>query len=463
MWLIGVFLLALVHASVVPHQAPPIFEAYRSFLRADAARGAQEKNPALAVAVGWNANLDVIVDASKLLSELDSFQRLAEATPSDRTTISNEEEFLGTFAHFFAQGKAAERFVTNETFFATLAAAGKRVGRQAIGGNAGLMAVGIFPKVGRVLLGGVVREQLKALLPEDLAVVSPWEVHDDQVHLIVEYSKGDTISGVVASRANRFIVSNDVANARQLASLPFLIRTQSFDPSLVILSGAHLLDGIAERSERRRLLRQTRDMLVETRSKLSQIPFHFEWASIGERTLVDDVLQFLSNVESVGFNEEEARSLYASLRLSSVPSSTFSHSPDPAMMGLVLSEILGRLPEEVTRVHFHSLGLHMIAHRGNRWKHEREAVLTGAATTSLRVCNVTQLEGNEHLFELIQEDSFTHRDGSKIQFQPAARWQEADGVTIEACPVLVCKQPVQTVGAGDSISSSALIRSMTNR
>jgi hypothetical protein len=62
--------------------------------------------------------------------------------------------------------KAGERFVANETYFSLLVEDALKVGRVALGGNAGLMARHIFQTATEnVLLGGIVRDLTRPELP----------------------------------------------------------------------------------------------------------------------------------------------------------------------------------------------------------------------------------------------------------------------------------------------------------
>ena len=62
--------------------------------------------------------------------------------------------------------KAGERFVANETYFSLLVEDALKVGRVALGGNAGLMARHIFrTATENVLLGGIVRDLTRPELP----------------------------------------------------------------------------------------------------------------------------------------------------------------------------------------------------------------------------------------------------------------------------------------------------------
>ncbi len=164
-------------------------------------------------------------------------------------------------------------------------------------------------------------------------------------------------------------------------------------------------------------------------------------------------------------------SIYAATNGTVVDRAAFSHAPAPRDMEVAIQHVFAHLPSRVTRLHFHSLGLHAIAIRQPAQQHESfwqadeeyAAVLTGALSTSIRVCGkhrVGQIAAEQ--FDFPSHLSFTTSAGRSLTFAPGARWSSGT-LSFFACPVLVCRTPVATVGAGDSISSSALIRSVGYR
>ncbi len=450
--------------TVVPHESVKqhVLPKYATFLAKERKRAPGR----LRVAVGWNVCADVIVPAAALFGQASLRGVQDVGATRDHPVLESAESFVQAFQHFFKHGKAAERFVSNSSFFEELSRDAVAVGRVVLGGNAGLMARGIQEQghASEVLLGGIVRDLTRPLLHEQVTVVGPTTVKEDMLHIIVEYEKGEQLFPHLhpASRANRFIVSADVENAKLTPALPFLIRILTWKPDVVILAGLHMLDGVKERSERRRLLREVKDALVKFRSKFPAVPLHYEWASIGGPDLAGDILTFIKhNVDSMGFNEEECRAVLAALGSKETDQEPLAHSPTAAVVERALAEMLHLLPASVTRLHFHSLGLHMIAVREEGgWKGESAAVLAGSVVTSLRVCNTTSL-GDGELFQVLTNGTFVTAAGERLSFEPHASWT-VGGVTFAAAPVLVCKKPVQTVGAGDSISSSSLIRSLRN-
>jgi hypothetical protein len=73
-----------------------------------------EKSPIIysKVAVGYNANLDLIVRAFDLLEAL---KLSPEATAAkDLQKISTKDDLKSVFINYFSQGSAVERFIDNE-------------------------------------------------------------------------------------------------------------------------------------------------------------------------------------------------------------------------------------------------------------------------------------------------------------------------------------------------------------
>jgi len=69
------------------------------------------------------------------------------------------------------------------------------------------------------------------------------EVVTDEVHIIMEYPPGEEWGTHKSPRANRFIVTRDEANS-ELSTLEIFHTTlKSFQPSLVIIAGLHLMEG----------------------------------------------------------------------------------------------------------------------------------------------------------------------------------------------------------------------------
>ena len=95
-----------------------------------------------------------------------------------RTQIIAQE----CFSHFFKEGAAAERLVTNDSLFNAVVATSTPHGNSSVGGNAAIMALAMSRAAGgsgSVHLGGPVGPRLAALLGAGVKVVDPGVTHDE--------------------------------------------------------------------------------------------------------------------------------------------------------------------------------------------------------------------------------------------------------------------------------------------
>lgn len=112
----------------------------------------------------------------------------------------------------------------------------------------------------------------------------------------------------------------------------------------------------------------------------------------------------------------------------------------------------------LTRIHFHSLTYHIVAVVESEWSNVAKAVAAGTQIAGLQACDVPQL--NETLVELKIPLRFKlHSDDMERDFDaknPVYSWRK-NGYLFVFSPVLVCKNPVKTVGLGDAISATGLM------
>ena len=107
-----------------------------------------------------------------------------------------------------------------------------------------------------------------------------------------------------------------------------------------------------------------------------------------------------------------------------------------------------------------------------KWKDVTGSLAFGSVSATYQACmkeKESDLHGND--LDLVGPLSFSAVTGDGVQSTvevtkdaPVAVWsrKNSDGslITFTAAPVLVCKKPVNTVGLGDAISSSALSREL---
>ncbi|CAL1292976.1 unnamed protein product [Larinioides sclopetarius] len=158
--------------------------------------------PGTKVALGFGSCQDIIVQSNQVV-----FDRPPKY-PEHHFSISNKEEFLEVFSYFYQHGAAAERFVSNSTFFGELVRLAEKApsARYIIGGNAPVMAKRFVKEgVEQVLLGAQMSRSLETQFPKNIKISGPF-VDEDDVHLLLEYPAGQRWGSFIPVRANRYII-----------------------------------------------------------------------------------------------------------------------------------------------------------------------------------------------------------------------------------------------------------------
>lgn len=188
---------------------------------------------------------------------------------------------------------------------------------------------------------------------------------------------------------------------------------------------------------------------------------HFEFASIGDQTLVEALVQScLPRVNSIGLNEQELTTLYQALggNLDALNQPIDSSVPDPESVTQAIDYVYKHTQadtRQLSRVHFHCFGYHIIAQTSSSPFHDAiGGAVAGSVKATERACNKTELTSNDlelHLKRVKVNGEVVEFSGEKV----FAVWS-MNGIDYVLVPVLACAHPVQTVGLGDSISASAL-------
>ena len=117
----------------------------------------------------------------------------------------------------------------------------------------------------------------------------------------------------------------------------------------------------------------------------------------------------------------------------------------------------------LTRVHFHTLSFHIIGIVKNEWTESANAVAAGTRIAGMQACDLSQFDPEQ--FELRIPKVFYPYTGAKEHVfdpkSPVLRW-ERENFIFYFSPVLICKNPLKTVGLGDAISGTALMFSQFN-
>lgn len=491
------------------------------------------------MALGYNVCVDAILRWHHVIDA--SSQEAGRVAPRDLDAVRTDQELRDIFAHYFAQGAAAERTCEPALFQQLVERAAVAPGvRRNLGGNAALMARQLA-KIGvkDLLVGGHVGPDAAAMLPAG-ATFAGRVAPADEVHLILEYGKGEAAYGAAAPRANRFILTADVANTDASALLQTIRKADaSFGADVLVIAGLHMMEPLPPAARSAALA----DIAAALRARSSSFAVHLELASSADAGYMRAIAEALFPlVDSVGFNEQEAAFLFGALGGSfggdaaaagagagadastAVPGiaargDIAGHAPAPAAVAALLRFIFERFPS-LTRLHFHSLGYHVIAYSGRaavhgqpgaasvnltaaaprRWKASRAAVAAGASTATLEACRLDaggvsddlvhfvaplqlhiadprsssaadagatgsgNANGNGFGFGLGAAAASVITPPTRTTFHlsssaPVAEWlweSTAGPLRFALAPVAVCNTPLSTVGLGDAISAAGL-------
>lgn len=486
----GILVLSLSTAFLpIPDRPTVTKKGLLRALEAEAANAAGGE--AVRFAVGYNGNLDLVVSATAALTAA-AVEPATGEEAGDRDVITSTGDLSAAFSHWFGESAAAERTIKDAELFDRLVEAARGVdgAQSAPGGNALLMARELARHEAPVLLGAKVGTTLKQLVGDGVQLASSVS-DDDEVHLILEYSEGDVWGDATASRANRFIVSNDEFNGHLRALDDLHAALPQFKPDVLVVAGVHLLEALGTDAYEKRLAELV-DSVRATKEAHPGLAVHLEIASMADEAFIKHMSDtLLPVVDSIGLNEQEMGDLYAALGGELAEGDTAGLAKDGAVP--LLSEINGRVPApravaaavryvlerypNVGRVHFHSLAFHVLAERrtgkAHVWRKGGAAAAAAATTATLRACDAAEpdLHGND-LDLILPALAFSVADPAVTpsadaaeprvtisEAEPVARWSWASSsgdVAFKLAPVLVCKEPKATVGLGDAISASGL-------
>lgn len=118
---------------------------------------------------------------------------------------------------------------------------------------------------------------------------------------------------------------------------------------------------------------------------------------------------------------------------------------------------------KLTRVHFHSLTFHIIGTIKGAWHNNREAVAAGTRTAGEQACDMKTLHPDKVKLRIPKKIKMFSGDEERDfdETNPVISWN-IEGYSFVFSPVLVCINPLKTVGLGDAISSSGLMYSEYN-
>ena len=117
---------------------------------------------------------------------------------------------------------------------------------------------------------------------------------------------------------------------------------------------------------------------------------------------------------------------------------------------------------DLSRIHFHTLAYHILATVDGHWANQLAAVAAGARVAATQACATETIDTRRVSLKAPHEFMTSRLEaGSKVVLnpnKPVVEWHR-EGVSFHFTPVLVCKDPVRTVGLGDAISAEGLFYS----
>lgn len=174
-------------------------------------------------------------------------------------------------------------------------------------------------------------------------------------------------------------------------------------------------------------------------------------------------------VSSIGLNEQELLFLSQAGKGPHADLAAWNGIPDVDRVSDIILWILekhGRSDPsseaDLTRIHFHTLAYHILATVDGYWGNQAAAVMAGARVASSQACGSRSVDVSKVTLKAPLEFHSAHAEPrEKLSLNPAdpvTVWHRGN-VTFHLTPVLVCKQPLRTVGLGDAISAEGLVYS----
>lgn len=251
----------------------------------------------------------------------------------------------------------------------------------------------------------------------------------DTVHLILEYSAGETFAGFAPPRANRYILNSDDRMADPTyADRAFDAGGVGYDADAAVLAGLHMYEALPTLEDQRKAVIQVRDPFYQVFEEAAK---HIELASVGTKEFMKLLaLEALPAADSVGMNEQELADLFEATGgaydpLIGVPSRDLLVRPQPgspeACAAALRHVISAQRNYRINRIHLHTLAFHMEVRRDGRveWRDATNALFSGALRATTKACGGVRAE------ELDEDDLRLLAPMRVDAGDPAARFQFA--------------------------------------
>jgi len=174
-------------------------------------------------------------------------------------------------------------------------------------------------------------------------------------------------------------------------------------------------------------------------------------------------------VSSIGLNEQELLFLSQAGGGPHADLAAWRGVPDVGRVSDILLWVLERhgrsepsSESDLTRIHFHTLAYHVLATVDGYWGNQAAAVMAGARVASSQACGLRSVDAGKVSLRAPLEFHSSHGEPrEKLTLdpeKPVTVWRRGN-VTFHLTVVLVCKEPLRTVGLGDAISAEGLVYS----
>ena len=359
------------------------------------------------------------------------------------------------------------RYVSDQSVFTDWVERAKhmKISRNALGGNAPVMANRLAREGCSVLLGAKMSKEAASQLHGGVQLAGNTTMeHRDDIHLIMEYDKGERWGNYEAPRANRFIIHNDYSNLMLESLDDFVLEVITFQPNLVVIGGLQMMDNFPFDLEiRSRKIQELKAFLL---SLPPSTLVHFEMASLVEEFFLKEIIsELFPHVDSLGMNEQELANL-AGLVTGKNVTTVSDANPRVASALDDMRTLIFSLKEiqkgyrKISRLHIHTLAYQAIVTReDSMWKHTPSAAAKASLTASRYVCGSHTVDPLKMRLVLDQSFSASVEAGSERvmvnEDDPVSCWNEKE-YNICVAPNLVCTKVLQTGGAGDNISAAGI-------
>jgi ADP-dependent phosphofructokinase/glucokinase len=392
------------------------------------------------VFVGFNVNLDRIINVSRELLESAEFRQ------------GELKELRLHMVHSMVHCTAEEWFVPDPVQYVRFTGYFSKTGSLALGGQAGIAALHLAklgnPNVICIApeMGQKTQRMLKNGGVQVIEIPSREGAGPDTVHLVFEYKPGlvPLAEGVMA-RDNRFIASprktgkNTIMPEKSLSdTLPRVSTcTRAF------LSGYQYLQEECE-------FIQAADQIRLLKENNPDLRVHIECVSVtDERVLAGIVHHILPSADSAGMNENELSLMVDGTK----EPNRDTGKPDKTTPASLLRGML-KLAEQtgLARIHLHTFGYYLLVIRKDRCvPTDSQAALLYAARVVAEAAGGTATSVSTSGQEAVNQvaDVFGPEQSPGIFLQ-------GDYYLI-IVPTLIAKNISKTAGLGDILSSTALV------